>query len=164
MPRPRFTVKVLFAIVAVAAILLAVWRGLAHAGFTLPPDAARVTLDYGSHDPDQVIIVAHRKDGDVPLRSYYRKVYYFKPDFPGLSSRYSEWVSAESYSLVTRDRTTAWRIWLLSDSQVSIEGGPWPLSERAVTISIPNEADATTPTTDYLRQLGLRDEVITGEW
>jgi hypothetical protein len=152
-------VKILLAFVAIVAVSIAIWRGLSVAGITLPPDAVRLRYDYGAHD--FVLIVAHGDERDVPLRSYYKKLTYFKSDQLGVSSQYSEWVAADSYSIITRDRSKL-RMWRLSDSDLLFNGG-WPLSEKKVSISTPDDAESTQPTAEYLRQLGLGDEEIAGE-
>ena len=89
MRRYQYSLKTLFLVVLLVSVLFAIWRALAYAGFAFPPDGMHVHLDCGSRQLEYVAIVAHEDSGDVGLRPYMWKVYYFTLDRPDVGRSYN---------------------------------------------------------------------------
>ncbi len=169
MPRMRFTVRRLMAVVAVVGVALAL-ASAARQPFS-PSDWVDVTVRNVPPELRQIYLIADGPDGPRALDWYHAKVIAFtEPARMGqlwyrnwnrpADQRFAplQWPVAKRYGALAQRSDGAWELWWFGPDDLE---GPsvlrYIVGGGTADVRLPDESRATSPTPEFLKQVGLPD-------
>jgi hypothetical protein len=171
-PRVRLTLRRMMVVVAVAAVTLSLANG-ARQLFS-PSDWVDVTVRNVPPGLRQVYLIADGPDGPRALNWYFDKVVAFTaPPRIGDQQWHSngpadqrfapvQWPLARRYGAVAQRSDGTWELWWFGPDDLE---GPsaWRYIAGGGTaeVRLPDRSRATSPTAEFLKQLGLLDRLDT---
>ncbi|WP_165226107.1 hypothetical protein [Aquisphaera insulae] len=167
LPRIRLTVRQMMALVAVAAVVLALVHGARE--LVAPSDWVDVTVRNVPPGLRQIYLIADGPDGPRAFNWYFDKLlawtessqlgqnWYRNPP-SGQRFGHVQWPLAGRYGAVAQRSDGTWELWWLGPDDLR---GPSAMRYIAgggtAEVRIPDESRATSPTPEFLKQLGLPD-------
>jgi hypothetical protein len=171
-PRVRFTVRRMLAIVAVVGVAFAL-ADVARQPFA-PSDWVNVTVRNVPPRLRQLYLIADGPDGARALNWYFDKLFAWTepPRIAGqqwysnrpADERFApvQWPLANRYGAVAQRADGTWKLWWFGPDDLE---GPsvlrYIVGGGTAEVRLPDESLATSPTPEFLKQIGLPDRLDT---